>query len=172
MIRGARAEDAPILAEIWNHNIRHTANTFTTAEKTACGLADDIAARQAVGRAFLVAESDGRAIGFATYFPFRSGPGYARTAEHSVMLNEAMKGRGMGRALVRAIEDHAQSAGIHVLIAAVSSENPNAVAFYKAIGYAQVAIMPELGRKFDRWMDLILLQKRLQGRADNPIETL
>ncbi|WP_371226535.1 GNAT family N-acetyltransferase [Roseovarius sp. 2305UL8-3] len=161
MIRPARAEDAPAIAEIWNYNIRQTANTFTTVEKTAEGLADDIAARQVEGRAFLVAEDGEQAVGFATYFPFRSGPGYAHTAEHSVMLNEARKGLGIGRALVTALEEHARKSGVHVFIAAVSSENPNAIAFYKAIGYAQVATMPELGRKFDRWMDLILLQKRL-----------
>lgn len=161
IIRTARIGDAPVVAEIWNHNICHTANTFTTIEKTVDGLAEDIVTRQAEGRAFLVAEMAGQVVGFTTYFQFRSGPGYAHTAEHTVMLDETTKGQGIGRILVGAIEDHARQARIHTLIAGVSGENRDAIAFYEAIGYAQVAVMPELGRKFDRWMDLILLQKRL-----------
>lgn len=161
IIRDAIARDAPRIAEIWNHYIRNTVTTFTNAEKTPAGLAQDILSRQADGKAFLVAEQAGDTIGFATYFPFRTGPGYAHTAEHSVMLDPAAQGQGTGRALMTALETHARRAGIHSLIAGVAGENAAGVRFHSALGYNTIANLPEVGRKFDRWMDLILMQKIL-----------
>ncbi len=167
IIRAACAGDAPAIAAIWNPNIADTANTFTTVLKTPEGLALEIAQRKAEGKAFLVAEMQGAVVGFATYFQFRGGPGYARTAEHSVMLAAPARGQGIGRAMMEALEAHAQAAGMHSLIAGVSGENPAGVAFHKAAGYTQIAVLPEVGYKFGRWMDLIILQKMLPMPADN-----
>ena len=168
IIRAACAAEAPAIAEIWNRSIAETATTFTTALKTVDGLAQDILLREAEGKAFLVAEAEGRIVGFATYFQFRGGPGYAHTAEHSLMLDDLARGTGGGRALMAALEEHAREAGMHSLIAGVSGENPGGVAFHKAIGFRQIAVLPEVGYKFGRWMDLVVLQKILSGQADNP----
>lgn len=161
IIRDAEPADTPQIADIWNRNIRETANTFTTAEKTPQSLSADISARKAEGRGFLVAEEAGQVLGFATYFQFRNGPGYAYTAEHSIMLSEDAAGRGIGRALMKALEAHAHDAGMHSLIAGVAGENQGGKAFHAALGYEVIAVLPEVGRKFDRWMDLILMQKLL-----------
>ena len=158
IIRRAEAGDVFAILDIWNPLIRDTSVTFTTLEKTAQGLADDIAAR---GDAFLVAEAAGQILGFAKYGAFRSGPGYAHTAEHSVILAGDARGQGVGRALMARLEDHARTQGIHVLIAGVSGENEAAIAFHRAIGFTEAARLPEVGRKFGRWMDLVLLHKRL-----------
>ncbi|NCQ25031.1 MAG: GNAT family N-acetyltransferase [Rhodobacteraceae bacterium CG17_big_fil_post_rev_8_21_14_2_50_63_15] len=158
IIRQAVPGDCPALLAIWNPLIRDTSVTFTTVEKTPEGLAADIAAR---GPAFLVAEEAGAVLGFASYGTFRAGPGYAWTVEHTVILDAAARGRGTGRALMTRLEDTARKGGLHVLVAGVSGENPGAIAFHTAIGFEQVGRMPEVGRKFGRWMDLVLLQKRL-----------
>ena len=71
------------------------------------------------------------------------------------------RGQGVGRALMARLEDHARTQGIHVLIAGVSGENEAAIAFHRAIGFTEAARLPEVGRKFGRWMDLVLLHKRL-----------
>lgn len=161
IVRHAEPRDSRSIADIWNHYIRHTAATFTTAEKTPQSLVQDIAQREAEGKAFLVAENLGQIIGFATYFQFRGGPGYAHTAEHSVMLNAEAQGKGAGRALMLAMEEHARQAGMHSLMACVSAENPAGIAFHQSLGYRRIATLPEVGRKFGRWMDLVLLQKLL-----------
>lgn len=161
-IRPAQARDAGAVAAIWNPLIRDSATTFTTTLKTPEGLAAEFEACRVEGRAFLLAEgAAGEVLGFATYGQFRKGPGYAHTMEHSIILSDAARGRGIGRALMAALCDHAREAGVHSLIAGVSAENPAGAAFHEAVGFVQVARLPQVGRKFGRWMDLVVLQKFL-----------
>ena len=157
-IRAARDGDAPAIAAIWNPIIRDTAATFTTEEKTEDGLRADIAAR---GPAFLVAEEAGAVLGFATFFPFRGGPGYRHTREHTIILAPEGRGRGLGRALIEALVAEARAQGVHTLWAGVSAENPAGVAFHARAGFEEIARLPEVGRKFDRWMDLVLMVRRI-----------
>ena len=161
ILRHALAQDAGAVATIWNPVIRETAATFTTQEKTIVGLTADFAARAAEGKAFLLAEEAGQLLGFATYFQFRNGPGYARTMEHTIVLAPSARGRGVGRHLMAALEDHARAGGAHTLWAGVSGENPAGLAFHRAIGFAEVARLPQVGHKFGRWIDLVLMQKFL-----------
>lgn len=157
-VRPARPEDAAEIAAIWNPIIDGTAATFTTARKTEAGLIADIAHR---GAAFQVAEAGGHLLGFATYFQFRGGPGYAYTMEHSIQLAPEARGRGVGRALMTTLEEVARREGVHSLWAGVSGENPEGRAFHLRLGFEEVATLPEVGFKFGRWMDLILLRKIL-----------
>ncbi|SLN28881.1 N-acyltransferase YncA [Roseovarius gaetbuli] len=158
IVRQARPGDIEAILAIWNPLIRETSVTFTTEEKTPEGLGQDIAGR---GEAFLVAERGGVILGFASFGAFRSGPGYAHTGEHTIILDAASRGRGVGRALMTRLEEVARSQRFHALVAGVSGENVGAIAFHRAIGFSEVARMPEVGRKFGRWMDLVFLQKLL-----------
>jgi L-amino acid N-acyltransferase len=161
MIRPARTTDAAAIAGIWNPIIRDTAVTFNAQEKSEADIAAMITDRAAAGHGFLVAVADGAVVGFATYSQFRGGVGYARTMEHTVLLAPAAHGKGLGRALMTGIEDHARAGGAHSLYAGVSAENPAGRAFHAAIGFAEIAVLPAVGFKFGRWMDLVLMQKFL-----------
>lgn len=158
IIRPARVEDAEALTTLINAVIDTTTITFTNQRKSVQTVRDDIAAR---GPAFLVADHGGVAVGYASYFPFRSGPGYAWTKEHSIALAAEARGAGAGRALMAELEAVARSEDVHSLIAGVSGENPAGRAFHAAIGFAEVATLPEVGFKFGRWIDLVLMQKKL-----------
>ncbi len=81
--------------------------------------------------------------------------------EHMIVLAPTPRGRGIGRTLLAAIEDHARTAGAPVMVAAISGENMAAIGFHRALGHVETGCMPELGRKFGRWLDLVLMQKRL-----------
>lgn len=164
-IREARAEDAAAICAITNDLIRDTLITFTTLERTIEGVSAEIAAR---GARHLVAEDDGQVLGHAYYGAFRPGPGYARTAELTIHLDPAARGCGLGRALMEALTERAVAAGIHVLVAGVSSANPGAIAFHAALGFAEVGRMPEVGRKAGQWLDLVLMQKILPAAAQHP----
>lgn len=158
MIRPARAEDAAAIAALWNAMIRDTLATFTTVEKTPDDITALIAAR---GGAFWIADQGAGLAGFMTFGPFRAGPGYARTVEHSIIVAPASLGRGLAARLMQAGEDGARTLGHHIMIAAISSENPRALRFHEKLGYRQVGHLAEAGHKAGRWLDLILMQKNL-----------
>ena len=156
MIRAARPADAAEIAALWNEVIRTGAITFTTQDKTV-----PVIARMIAERPVLVAEGSGRFQGFATFGPFRSGPGYADAAEHTIMLAPGARGRGLGRALLAALEAEARARGILHLVAGISGSNPPAVAFHAAMGFAQMGRMPEIGHKHGARHDLVLMMKKL-----------
>lgn len=156
MIRRARAEDSAEICALWNPIILQTQVTFSSIPKTQTDVVEVIAARPV-----FVAEQGDALVGFAYYFPFRGGDGYAYTVEHTIIVSPAAHGAGIGRALMVHLIDHARLAGMHSLWAGVSSENPAGVAFHARLGFAEVARLAQVGRKFDRWMDLVLMQKML-----------
>ena len=156
MIRPAHPGDAPAIAALWNPIIRDTAITFNPQEKTSAEIAEMIVARAC----FLVAEETGLQ-GFATYAQFRAGLGYAQSQEHTIILAPAGRGRGLGRALMSALEADARDRGHHVMVAGVSASNPDGIAFHAALGYAIVGRMPQVGWKLGPWHDLVLMQKIL-----------
>lgn len=160
IVRPAEAEDLLQVADFWNRIIRETTITFTTVLKTEADLAAMIAARRAAGREFFVVR-EGGAIGFATYDQFRAGPGYAHAMEHTILLPPELRGRGAGRALMDRVEAHARAGGAHTLFAGVSGENAGGIAFHARIGFDVSARYPEAGRKFGRWLDLVLMMKKL-----------
>lgn len=156
MIRSAAPGDADAIAAIWNHVIRDTTQTFTTAEKCPVALAAEIIAQPC-----FVAEVAGKVAGFVLYGQFRGGPGYARTMEHSIHVAQGARGAGLGRALMERAEAQARTAGIHSMIAGVAGENTGGAGFHAALGYIQIARLPQVGWKFGRWHDLVLMQKML-----------
>lgn len=160
VIRPAGPGDVAAILAIWNPVIRDTTITFSSEEKTPESLAAMIATRRADGREFFVAD-DGGVLGFATYAQFRAGNGYAHAMEHTVILGPGASGRGSGRALVTRLEDHARAGGAHTLFAGVSGENAPGIAFHERVGFRTLARIPEAGRKFGRWLDLVLMMKLL-----------
>lgn len=157
MIRRARPEDANAIAAIWNQIIRETTHTFTTQEKDP----DALAAQILAGVPWWVAEVNNAVQGHATYGQFRGGPGYARSMEHSIHLSNSAKGRGVGRALMTALETHARSEGVHVMVAGISGENTAGQAFHARLGYQDCGRIAQAGFKWGRWLDLVLMQKIL-----------
>ena len=149
--------DLEAVARIWNPVIRDTAVTFATQEKTAA----ELRAWLASGGPRLTAERDGRVVGFASAAQFRAGAGYAACLEHSVFVARSERGGGVGRALMAALEAAARADGAHSLVAGVSGENGAAVAFHRRLGFVEVGRVIEAGRKFGRWLDLVLMQKML-----------
>ncbi len=157
-IRAACAQDATAVAMIWNFEIRDGVSTFNSVEKMPTEVQTLIADRKST---FLVAEHEGQVVGFATYSQFRGGVGYARTMEHTIYLSEAVRGLGLGRQLMQRLQDHARSQQVHCLIAGIGAENHDGIAFHAALGFVETGRLPKVGRKFSRWMDLVLMQKNL-----------
>lgn len=167
-IRQATSADVAAIVAIANHYVRETLVTFTTDPRTPDGVAADIVGR---APAYLVAEVQGKVAGFATYGVFRAGPGYACTREHTILLDPAARGRGLGRALMARLEQVARDAGVHVLVGGVSGANPEGLAFHAAIGFVETGRMPQVGYKAGQWLDLVLMQKILRPSDTAPPDT-
>lgn len=159
-LRPATHQDCEQIRDIWNYYIRDTIATFNPSEKSRHDIGDLIDQKRLHNKPFLVFDT-GSIQGFATYGDFRSGAGYAYTQEHTILLHKSATRTGIGRKLLTALEQHADKANIHSMIAGVSAENTQGVDFHIACGFKQVARLPQVGFKFDRWHDLVILQKML-----------
>lgn len=165
-VREALAADIAAILALWNPVIRDSLATFNSIEKTP-----DEVRQQIAEQPFFIAEDGDQLLGFTTCFAFRGGPGYAHTKEHTIIVSPRAHGRGVGRALMQQLQTHAMQSGVRSLVAGISATNLGAVRFHEALGFATVARLPQVGRKFDQWIDLILMQKFLQNPADRPDPT-
>jgi L-amino acid N-acyltransferase YncA len=161
MIRTATPADATAIADLWNPVIRDTTITFNPVEKTPDDIIKMIAERALDGHGFFVAYLEDTLVGFATYGQFRGGAGYRFTVEHTIQLSPLAQGKGIGRALMTTLCDDAKAAGMHSMWACVSAENQTSVAFHAAIGFDTIAELPQVGFKFGRLIDLVMMQRRL-----------
>jgi L-amino acid N-acyltransferase YncA len=167
MVRPATAGDAPEIAELQNALLGTTTIEWTETPHTP----DD--ARRWIDDhdTVLVAEEGDDVIGVAAYGTFRDivqRPGYRFTVENSIHVRQDRWGVGVGRDLMLALIADARDAGKHVMVAAVDGENEGSVRFHERLGFVEVGRMPELGAKFGRWLDLVLLQLRLDDRPTPP----
>jgi phosphinothricin acetyltransferase len=166
IVRSAREGDVPAILTLLNPIIRDTTVTFTTQVKTAQDIHDTIAEHEAHDWPFLVAE-DTALRGVAHYFPFRKGPGYAQTMEHTIYIDPMVNGNGIGRQLMHKLEGQARARGVSNFIGGISGENLNGLAFHKALGFSDVGRLIGVGHKFGRSLDLVLMQKSLVTAPEN-----
>jgi phosphinothricin acetyltransferase len=117
-----------------------------------------LAERQGGGYPVVVAEVDGTVAGYATYSQWRPHQGYRLTVEHSVYVVEAFRGRGIATTMMAELVARATAEGRHVMMAGICSTNTGSIALHERLGFTTVAVVPEVGRKFDRWLDLTLMR--------------
>ena len=165
-IRSATRNDLPAMTRLFNALIPTTTVAWRDDEATAEEMSTWFDEQHAAGNPVLVAEADGGdVVGYTTWSTFRGGPrfpGYRHTVELTIHVDERHHARGIGRALIDALVDDALRRGdIHVLVAGIDAENTASIAFHERLGFTEVARMPEVGRKFDRWLDLVLMQRTL-----------
>jgi L-amino acid N-acyltransferase YncA len=163
-VRTANDGDMPVVRDLYNALIPTTTVAWTEKPETLRERMTWYRARQRAGHPVLVVEIEGQVVGFASYASFRGEgrwPGYRHTVEHTIHVDEDHWGRGLGRMLLEALVEHARGADIHVMVAAVDAANAESVVFHERLGFEVVARMSEVGRKFDRWLDLVLMQRIL-----------
>jgi len=169
IVRDATATDVRAITDLVNATIPTTTAAWTDSLETYEQRASWFTDQSCVGNPVLVAEEGGEVIGFATYGEFRDStkwPGYRFTVEHSIHVREDRWGDGVGRALLEALLARAVANDKHVMVAAVDGANEASIRFHQRLGFVEVARMPEIGRKFERWLDLVLLQRILDPGTD------
>ncbi len=162
-VRDATGEDIPAIVAITNHAILTTTANWNITPITHEARAAWLAERQGAGLPVLVAEREGGIVGFASYGPFRPYEAYLHTAEHGLYVDTGAQRSGVGTALLGALLARAEAAGVHVMVGAVEAGNTASIGLHERLGFVRVGLMREVGRKFDRWLDLVLMQRILGG---------
>jgi phosphinothricin acetyltransferase len=156
-VRAATPSDAGAIQRIYAHHVRHGVGTFEEEPPDRV----EIEARMRQGH-WVVAEADGRVLGYACYGPYRPRSGYRLTVEDSVYVRPDALGRGVGSRLLAALVEHARGAGYRHVVAAVgSSDNTASIALHERHGFVRVGLLPGVGLKFGRTLDVVLLQREL-----------
>jgi len=169
LIRPSRDEDIPAIAAIYAHHVLHSTGTFETEPPHA----GDMAARRAdvlsKGLPYLVAEQDGRILGFAYGNWFKPRPAYRYSVEDSVYLAPGLERKGLGRALLAELLAHCEAAGIRKVMAIIGdSANAGSLGVHRALGFTQVGIVEACGWKFGAWRDIVIMQKTLGAGSSEP----
>jgi len=160
LIRPATVGDAAAIAEIYNVEVLESTVTFDIEPRT---LADQEAwlGDRSGAHVVLVAEIDGTVAGFASLSSYRDRPAYRTSVEDSIYLHRDYRGQGIGRALLEELLDRATGHGFHAVFAKIVGGHEASIRLHEALGFEVVGTEREVGRKFGRWLDVVLLQKLL-----------
>ena len=160
-IRDACSADLPRMTEILNELIAGTTAIWTISPVTLSARAAWLEERQGRGFPVLVADDDAALLGFASFGEFRPWEGYAGTVEHSVYVDAPARGHGVGRTLVAALLERARAKGLHAMVGGIEAGNAASLRLHAALGFREVGRLPEVGRKFERWLDLVFVERLL-----------
>ncbi len=159
-IRPPRADDAEALRAIYNIEVTDSTVTFDLVPRSLEDQQAWIAAHSGAYPA-LVAAHRGEVVGFASLSPYRSRPAYATTVEDSVYVRRDRRGRGYGRALLQELLTVATGHGFHAVMGRIVGGHDASIALHRACGFRMVGVEEEVGRKFGRWLDVVVMQRLL-----------
>lgn len=161
-IRSAEERDLPAILAIHNDAVANTAAIWTDTQVDLADRTTWWQGQVAKGLPVFVADVEGACAGFATYGPYRPKEGYRFTQAVSIYVDGAYRRRGLAGALLSALEMHARASGkVHVLLGGIEAGNAASLALHAKHGFVETGRMPQIGRKFDRWLDLVVMQKIL-----------
>jgi phosphinothricin acetyltransferase len=168
IIRAATEADAPALAAIYGDAVLNGYGTFEEVAPTSADMDGRRRAVQDQGLPYLVAEDEGpggpRVLGFAYAAPFRPRAAYRYTLEDSVYVAPEAKGKGVGRAVLTAVIAACEKLGVRQLMAVVGdTENAGSIGLHRSLGFEQTGVGRSVGFKHGRWVDIVHMQKPLNG---------
>ncbi len=164
-IRDAVAADIAGITDIYNHAVINTAAIWNEQVVDVANRAAWHADRVRQGYPLLVAVDENDAVlGYATFGDWRPHDGYRHTVEHSVYVRLDARGQGIGEALMQALIARARAIGKHVMVAGIEAGNATSIRLHKKLGFAEVGLLPQVGMKFGKWLDLAFLQLVLDSR--------
>lgn len=168
-IRDATASDISRVQEIYAHHVLSGLGTFET---TPPELADMLRRYEQItgdGFPYLVADDAGRLLGYAYANHFRTRAAYRNTVEDSIYIAADAMGRGVGTALLNALIDRCASLGLRQMLAVIGdSGNAGSIGVHRRCGFEHTGVMKAVGRKFDQWVDVVIMQRALGPGSTTP----
>ncbi|HMO87517.1 MAG TPA: N-acetyltransferase family protein [Lacipirellulaceae bacterium] len=160
-IRLAEAADLAAINEIYNHYVASSTTTYDEQPMTLRERRQWFDGRAAEHPA-TVAERDGQIVGYGSLHPFRARPGHRFTVEDSVYVRPECLRQGIGSMILADLIQRARSSGLHAIVAGIDAEQAASVALHAKHGFREVARFPQIGRKYNRWLDVIFMQLLLE----------
>jgi len=167
-VRDAMEADLPAIHRIYGYHVLHGAASFEEEPPSVEELARrrrDVVAR---GLPYLVAEREGRVIGYCYAGPYRPRAAYRYTVENSVYIDKDWHGRGIGAALLAELLTRCAANGCRRVIAVIGDNSAASVALHRRMGFRMIGVIEGVGFKFGRWVDTTLMQCDLDGRRLTP----
>ena len=168
-IRPSRDADVPAITAIYRHHVLHGTGTFEIDPPSPA----DMTARRAdvlsKGLPYLVAEENGQVLGFAYCNWFKPRPAYRFSAEDSIYVAPGVLRKGLGRALLTELCRQAENAGVRKMLAVIGdSANAGSIGVHQALGFSHTGTVRSCGWKFDRWLDVVLMERPLGAGDSTP----
>ncbi len=167
LIRPSTAEDLSAISVIYSHHVLHGTGTFETEPPSDTEMArrrEDVVSK---GLPWLVAEHDGEVLGYAYANHFRPRLAYRFCVEDSIYLHPDAAGGGLGRLLLAELLTRCEAAGARQMVAVIGdAQNAGSVGVHRALGFSPAGVLKSAGWKFDRWLDVVLMQRAL-GPGDS-----
>jgi phosphinothricin acetyltransferase len=162
-LRTARAADAEAIRAIYNHEVLTTTATFDLVPRTLADQQQWLAARSGAFTAIVAVDGD-EVVGFGSLSPYKERAAYRTSVEDSVYVRRDRNGRGIGRLLLTELLDVAASSGFHSVFARIEASGAASRALHERCGFRLLGIERQTGRKFNRWLDVALMQCLLHER--------
>jgi L-amino acid N-acyltransferase YncA len=161
-IRPATEADLPFIAEIYEHAVRYGTATFELIPPDLAEMTRRFRALTENGFPYLVAAVDGSVIGYAYAGPFRPRPAYRFTVENSIYLKPAIHRRGIGLLLLQRLLRECEARGYRQVVAVIGdSANAGSIGVHGKCGFQMIGTHPNVGLKFGRWLDTVMMQLAL-----------
>ncbi len=161
VVRPATDHDLSAILAIYNDAVKHTTAIWNDTVVDLDNRRAWHEARTRLGYPVLVGEEDGGVVAYGSFGDFRAFDGYRFTVEHSVYVAAGSRRHGIASALIMALVERAVALGKHVMVAGIASENDASIELHRRHGFVETGRMPEVGQKFGRWLDLVLMQRTL-----------
>ncbi len=166
-LRPATTGDLAAIQAIYAHHVLTGLGTFEETPPTVEDMVGRFAAVRDRGLPWLVAEEDGGVLGYAYAGAFRPRAAYRYTVEDSIYVAPDAAGRGLGRSLLQALIAECEALGLRQMAAVIGdSGNAASIGLHRSCGFELLAVLPGLGFKFDRWVDVVWMQRALNGGVD------
>ena len=161
VIRPYSPADIPAVTRIYGHYVRDTVITFETEEPSEAEMANRFSTIAGKGHPLLIAEQDGEVIGYAYASTYRPREAYRFTCEDSIYLAPDAVGKGLGGLLLGRLIDDSRKAGLRQMLAVITAERANSIRLHEKHGFRFIGRYEALGYKFDRWLDIVHMQRAL-----------